>query len=234
LDRSKNLSDDLFERLIQEGYLPDERDTTPDHDRGDEDNSNGNVRTPLFGRSKYRAPLPPTSTSLSTTAPGSPTSPTIPTPSTLPSPPQPSGTGRGFWKMLSDFDVSTSSAPGQIIIPMVFKRYFPSITSFIPTSSGAKQGDVHFDIIFRDNNGSRRVNNVRLIHYIPSPTHARSNEELRFTFLNRDIQTTFVKNDILIFEKTNDPNCQFIVEKISQGSPRYQQFSSTRKRFDDL
>lgn len=71
----------------------------------------------------------------------------------------------GFWKRLSKNDTSTTSSPGQIIIPLGFMNYLPPIENYQTTPSMVRQGDVYFDIFFKDTQGnSKVVEDVRVIH----------------------------------------------------------------------
>ena len=116
----------------------------------------------------------------------------------------------GFWKRLSRFDTSQTSAPGQIIIPKKFMRYFPPVENYRTTSSMARQGDAYFDIIFKDKQErSQMIENVRVIHYIPALTHKRPNSELRFTFKTIEISNSLEAGDILEFRTVESDHIWF-------------------------
>jgi len=147
--------------------------------------------------------------------------------------PELSSAGEGFWKKLSNNDVSLSSSPGQMIIPKQFLGYFPPLTDWEVRENNARQADSFFDVVFKDTFGGQvRVENVRVIHYVPSPDHARPNDEVRFTFRNRDILTALSEDDILVFRETNDPGIWFIIEHIPVGSSEYGEYPN--RRYDSL
>jgi HKD family nuclease len=127
--------------------------------------------------------------------------------------------GSGFWKRLSKYDVSLTSSPGQIIIPIGFSHLFPHFRGWTTTSSGAEQADVNFNIIYKNSTGTEsRINGVRAIQYVPAPDHPRPNRELRFTFLNKDILRELNAGDVLKFEVLDDPEIWFRVELIRKGT----------------
>ena len=127
--------------------------------------------------------------------------------------------GGGFWKQLSKNDVSPTSSPGQIIIPISFLPLFPEFSAWQIMSRNARQSDVYFNIIFTSPAGVRlRVDNVRSIHYVPSPYHLRPNRELRFTFRNKEIRDTFHRDDILVFRRTDNPDIWFDVMHFLKGT----------------
>lgn len=132
----------------------------------------------------------------------------------------------GFWKKLSKFDVSSTSAPGQIIIPKGFINSFPPMDEPLITSSGGEQSDVFLNIIFEDKNGERlKVDNVRAIYYIPAPDHPRPNSELRFTFRNREIFEMLSERDILEFKRSEEPTIWFVVRQIKLNNSDYDKIS---------
>ena len=57
-----------------------------------------------------------------------------------------------FWKRLSNFDTSTSSAPGQIIIPKRFGDFFPPMTvqRDDTANGGVRQSECIFTATFKD------------------------------------------------------------------------------------
>jgi hypothetical protein len=120
--------------------------------------------------------------------------------------------------------VSTTSSPGQIIIPLAVVPYLPPVGPRITTPTGAQQAEAHFDLSFID--GTTVITGpARLIRYEPAPTHARSNIENRFTFLNRTINPGGILNqdDILLFEplQPNPTNVALQVHRIVPTDPRY-------------
>ena|GEM_PF-5815748 len=128
---------------------------------------------------------------------------------------------KGFWKALSSFDVSRRDAPGQIQIPLEFLRYFPPIDNYRKMPPGSQQGDVYFDVIFKDPKGrSRLLRDVRAVVYIPAPQHKRKNQELRFTFLDRSVSNTLRKDDILEFNSVRDSDVWFRVSRLPKRHRR--------------
>ena len=135
----------------------------------------------------------------------------------------------GFWKKLSMFDVSSTSAPGQIIIPKGFIESFPPMDDPLITNSGGEQSDVFLNIIFEDKTGERfKVDNVRAIYYVPAPDHPRPNSELRFTFRNRDIFEMLSERDILEFKRSEEPAIWFVVRQIEPNNTEYNEISKGR------
>lgn len=135
----------------------------------------------------------------------------------------------GFWKKLSKFDVSTTSAPGQIIIPKGFIDSFPPMDEPSITSSGGEQSDIFLNVIFEDKNGKKfKVDNVRAIYYVPAPDHPRPNSELRFTFRNREIFEMLSERDILEFKRSEEPTVWFVVRQIDPSDSDYNKISRGR------
>lgn len=142
---------------------------------------------------------------------------------------------KGFWKKLSSFDVSKTSAPGQIIIPMEYLALFPLMTNWSQTKVGARQADVFFDVVFVDSaNKKRRVKNARAVHYIPAPSHPRPNQELRFTFRNRKVFNQLHKGDILEFRRTSSYSIWFEIKLIPRKSKQTKIYLKTGKRYDKV
>lgn len=136
----------------------------------------------------------------------------------------------GFWKKLSGYDVSLTSSPGQIVIPIKFKSYFPPFSSIVFTPKNAQQSDVFFNVIFIDHNGNRiQIKNVRAIHYIPAPSHPRPNEELRFTFRDRKIFSLLERDDILEFKKSVNPDIWFVIRLVKKDISENQRLSRKGK-----
>ena len=108
----------------------------------------------------------------------------------------------GFWKRLSRNDVSVSSSPGQIIIPIQFKDFFEPFANPQQTPAGATQSERFLDLCFRSPDGTEvLVENARAILYIPAPNHPRQNREIRFTFRNRSVFNQLREGDVLKFER---------------------------------
>lgn len=121
----------------------------------------------------------------------------------------------GFWKMLGNSDVSTSSSPGQIIIPIRFLDFFPDMVdeTGIKAQGGAGQFDAAFALTFKDGAETIAVNDARAVLYVPAPHHPRQNKELRFTFRDRDVLTRLSSGDVLEF--TKDDTGGIVVERRS-------------------
>jgi hypothetical protein len=141
----------------------------------------------------------------------------------------------GFWKALGRFDVSRRAAPGQIIIPIGFSKYFPELGSLESRTHGAMQADTFFDIEFcEEGQPSVIVEGVRAIVYIPAPTHPRPNRELRFTFRNRGIFDKLREDDILEFQRTDQESPWFRITHISVDTPRHRELMAAKVRFAEL
>jgi HKD family nuclease len=140
----------------------------------------------------------------------------------------------GFWKVLSANDVSTSSSPGQIIIPIRFKEFFPGFPEIAKTNK-ASQAAVFFNVIVEISKGKRkRINLARAIHYVPGQNHPRPNEELRFTFRNREIFNLLKEGDILEFKKADVGDVGFIIKIIPKASADYDALRRGKAKFDTL
>ena len=123
----------------------------------------------------------------------------------------------GFWKKLSSFDVSPSSAPGQIIIPIRFRDFFePLSLEFDNTAEGGpRQYNRHFAMTFIDGGFSKQVTDARVILYEPASNHPRPNIELRLAFRDREIFNRLSKDDVLVFQHVDG---HIVVEKRDSGS----------------
>jgi hypothetical protein len=137
---------------------------------------------------------------------------TIASPLPPPSPPAPPPGGEGvaagvtgFWKQLSNFDVSRTGAPGQIIIPIRFRDFFgPMVVQKDETGAGGvRQSHVLFDVRFVDGDFELYVTQARAILYEPAADHPRPNIELRFTFRNRDAFDRLSAGDVLVFSRSD-------------------------------
>jgi HKD family nuclease len=133
------------------------------------------------------------------------------------------GTITGGWKRLSKHDVHPKQSPGQIVIPLVVATIFPKLGPKQTKPSGAKQSEVAVRVRYIDG-GSTKIANGRFILYEPAPTHARSNIEHRFTFLDHSINPAALSaQDILIFETlaADAQGCRFNVYRSKPGSVEY-------------
>lgn len=133
-----------------------------------------------------------------------------------------------FWKCLGNNDVSRTSSPGQMVIPIRFSHYF-NFGPTIFTAAGGEQRDHNYSsqIIFIDNTGTitdtTLIETTRTVYYTPAPTHARPNSEVRFTFRNNIYQRTST-GYILLFEPhqaTVTEPFEYIIYAIAPGSPLY-------------
>ncbi|MDX6270021.1 MAG: hypothetical protein QOD28_1244 [Acidobacteriota bacterium] len=187
------------------------------------------VASELFGRSQFpRAPRPDISLNRhrpAKTAP--PASGTTPTGAALPSSAVPSSTVaspsiKGFWKVLSPNDVSLTSSPGQIIIPIKFRSFFEPLPLTKQPDAGGKgrRWDDLLDVQFTDG-AYVLIVTARCIIYEPETGHPRPNTECRFTFRSKDILARLNAGDILLFTHSTSANLRFEVEKIPPTDPRY-------------
>lgn len=112
-----------------------------------------------------------------------------------------SGTATGFYKRLGNNDVSTHGSPGQIIIPIRFKSFFPQLTVQRDDllTGGARQSEALFPAKFRDGTFEKDLPAVRAILYEPKAAHPRRNVELRFTFRDRSVLDRFTAGDVIVF-----------------------------------
>lgn len=112
----------------------------------------------------------------------------------------------GFWKQLSRFDVSPTSAPGQIIIPIRFRDFFGAmeVQKDETDTGGVRQSQVMFDVRFVEGEFELNVNEARAILYEPAADHPRPNIELRFTFRNREAFDRLTAGDVLVFSRGDD------------------------------
>lgn len=109
----------------------------------------------------------------------------------------------GFFKALSNFDVSLNGSPGQIIIPIAFKPFFGELEIQIDKTAEGGPGQSHreFPLTFRDGTKEQEIENGRVILYEPAEAHKRPNPELRFTFHDREILKGLSKDDVLLFRR---------------------------------
>jgi HKD family nuclease len=220
----QELTDETFTRI--EADLPDEAASESEDAAGDETEDEATEPIPsstrassrLFGRSRFpRAPRPDISLDRKRrkSRRGS-----IGSVATLPGFTIPTATG--FWKVLSAFDVSTTSAPGQIIIPIQFRDFFEPLELTKQPDIGGKgrQWEGAFPTQFRDGSFTLNVD-ARCIVYEPETDHPRQNTECRFTFRNRDILERLRAGDILIFNRTSAGGIQIDVERVTSSDSRH-------------
>ncbi len=181
--------------LEEKGLLP-----PPDNGDGASDKARRPTKTigPAVPglRSAPPAPKPPAPV-------GQPPPATVPGPAPKAPSPTASPVQPGFWKLLSANDVSLSSSPGQMIVPIRFLPFFGELVEQPTTVSGAKQYERLFPVSYSDGNTVKTLK-ARVIHYVPGKDHARSNAEVRFTLHNRDILKTLEKGDVLVFTRGSD------------------------------
>jgi hypothetical protein len=127
------------------------------------------------------------------------------------------GGASGFWKRLSNWDASGSSAPGQIQIPIQFLDFFPNMTDEVALTAGLGQGQsaAYFDVEFRDGAFTKRVDQARVILYEPAPHHARPNREIRFTFHDHEVFERLSPLDVLVFTEAGG---EYSVERRDPGA----------------
>jgi hypothetical protein len=124
----------------------------------------------------------------------------------------------GFWKTLSAWDTSDSSAPGQLVIPIRFIDFFPALTVQRDERStgGIRQSHALFHLRFQDGGFSKQVTTGRVILYEPAESHPRPNRELRFTFRDHAVFSRLRKDDVLVFRHADDGS--MLVERREHGS----------------
>ncbi len=117
----------------------------------------------------------------------------------------------GFWKRLSASDASTTSSPGQIIIPIAYRPFFEplKLDKDETATGGTRQSSRRFvvtygDDRYGDDSVTRTVADARAIIYEPAVHHLRKNIELRFTFRDQEILHRLQTDDILEFARTGD------------------------------
>lgn len=135
--------------------------------------------------------------------------------------------GPGFFKRLSKFDTSPSSAPGQIIIPIRFRPFFPALTveKDETASGGVRQSAAEFPVTFIQEKWAHPAN-ARVILYEPAADHPRPNPELRFTFRSIAIRDSLQPGDVLVFRTTSSG---VVVEWEPPGSQGGAQFGVLTK-----
>ena len=140
----------------------------------------------------------------------------------------------GFWKILSKWDTSATSAPGQIQIPMQFREFFPAqvLVKEADAAGKGRQWDTTFAVEFRDGDFIADAQG-RFIVYEPEMDHPRTNTECRFTFHNRAIFDHLRAGDILSF-RFRGPGESLLVERFDPSSPGYQALRTSRKRWGEV
>jgi hypothetical protein len=124
----------------------------------------------------------------------------------------------GFWKQLSRSDASATSSPGQIIIPIRYRDFFPALTDeeALTSGRGSGQSGAHFALRFVDGDFTKDVPDARVVLYEPAPHHPRPNVELRFTFHDRQVFDRLSADDILVFTRSSEG--AYRVERRQEGS----------------
>lgn len=130
---------------------------------------------------------------------------------------------QGFWKVLSAFDVSPTSSPGQIRVPLGFARYFPSVRMTRGRDAGGRgrQWECSLRVLFRTPSGRLPADDARFIIYEPKTGHPRPNTEARFTFHSRTILNQLSAEDILVFRRRVQRPWWFEVTVVPYRSRRY-------------
>ncbi|OGN97641.1 MAG: hypothetical protein A2Z77_04570 [Chloroflexi bacterium RBG_13_51_36] len=143
---------------------------------------------------------------------------------------------RGFWKVLSNFDVNPGSAPGQIIVPIRFAHYFPPVTMTHGPDAGGRgrQWECSLSVLLSGPSGNIVADDARFIIYEPHTGHPRPNTESRFTFHNSAIFSLLSTGDMLIFQRQTSQHW-FRVTLASPGSRQYQfHRGRTNLRFGEI
>lgn len=111
----------------------------------------------------------------------------------------------GFYKRLSDNDVSLTSSPGQIIIPIRFEEFFaPLVVTQDDRATGGPLKEER-NISGHFSSGAEIIEfQGRVILYTPAANHPRQNREIRFTFHNRAILKTLEAGHYLRFIRAGD------------------------------
>ncbi len=215
------LDESLLQELIHQGYLigEEEKNKTRLSEGGKGRFAKGNDIKALFGYEKF-APPP---VIIITEGQDGVKANEIPEVNPIKS---------GFWKRLRPSDVSLTSSPGQIIIPIKFSNLFPSWSEAEQTEVGGGQSESNFKLIYRSSKGIRsKIENVRAVKYIPAPKHPRKNVDLRFTFLSREITSSLKEGDILLFRHTDNQSIWFEVTHIKRGTKNFEGISFEDKRW---
>jgi hypothetical protein len=112
----------------------------------------------------------------------------------------------GFYKQLGKFDVSTTSGPGQMIVPIRFESFFGTLQDQGDRTStvGASQQGRDAIPTRLHINGKTHVCESRIIRYQPGPSHPRQNVDLRFTLHNRDLHKLLKTGDFLEWRWVGD------------------------------
>lgn len=201
---SKVLDLALFTTLINEGYILSEQLVRSTRAAA----AGATGKKTVFPRSKKPA-LPPINTKYKlqpTRKPLPPPGAIVPPPATVLPPPVPVPAASGIWKRLSNWDANPTSSPGQIVIPLKYLNFFPALGTTVNMPGGSKQADCNFDVEYIDDGAAPvTVKGARLILYIPSSTQERKNDELRFTFLDRNIFNKLRARDELQFYSVGNP-----------------------------
>ncbi|PNI09420.1 hypothetical protein CXX84_03910 [Arthrobacter sp. AFG7.2] len=112
---------------------------------------------------------------------------------------------QGFYKKLSDNDVSLTSSPGQIVIPIRFQEFFSPLE--VTQDDRASGGPLKEERVVKGyfSSGAEIIDfQGRVILYTPAANHPRQNKEIRFTFHNRGVLTTLQAGHYLRFIRAGD------------------------------
>jgi hypothetical protein len=131
---------------------------------------------------------------------------------------------RSFYKKLSKHDASLTQAPGQIIIPIEFKTFFPPLTLQWDkiNDGGSRQSEVKFPAIFRDGKYSKDLADARFVLYEPAPNQKRKNPESRFTFHDREVFKRFSEGDVILFKTEGG---KVVVERRTDAGNREKKYA---------
>jgi len=204
---SKSLTAALFKKLVADGYILSEqqvqkiRSTT----------AGTGKKSPVFPRSK-KPILPKVNPAYALQPTKKPVPALAPVVVHVVAAAVPAASG--FWKRLSNWDVNPKSSPGQIVIPRKYAMLLPSLGPTKKMPGGSEQAECNFDVRYTDGGKVTALKNTRLILYTPSPTQKRKNKELRFTFLDKNIQGTLSAGDVLEFRAVGSPIVSMEVTRV--------------------
>ncbi|MFC3469038.1 phospholipase D family protein [Massilia oculi] len=131
---------------------------------------------------------------------------------------------RSFYKKLSKHDASLTQAPGQIIIPIEFKTFFPPLTLQWDkiNDGGSRQSEVKFPAIFKDGKYSKDLADARFVLYEPAPNQKRKNPESRFTFHDREVFKRFSEGDVILFKTESG---KVVIERHTDAGNREKKYA---------
>jgi HKD family nuclease len=113
----------------------------------------------------------------------------------------------GFFKRLSNNDVSLTSSPGQMIIPIRFLEFFEPLENQgdrVSKPGAVQRGREDIPTTYHDGDTERELK-ARVIYYKPAPDHPRQNTDIRFALHDRETLLSLRAGDYLEFawDETN-------------------------------